>query len=249
MKKILALSLTLLALTPAAAVAGTPSPVVGQTLCDAATQRCITVGPSDCIMQLNPDVWQVTQFLGIAGIPCPKVGAPGNLNWSAIAAVNPIGATVPVIGVPVTLASYCNAYTDYGAKTAATGDLPAKVGTPPALFAACNADPSIPHFSRYANEPVADPEPAPPTTKPAVAAPVSTKDVGCAAVALGKSKVAVRAMNLKCTTARNMLAAYLRRGVEPKGYICVRAKAGKVRSASCGKPGRASTRVTGRWRG
>lgn len=81
--------------------------------------------------------------------------------------------------------------------------------------------------------------------KPASAAPAKVKS--CAPIAHGKKRVAVTSLGMQCGPARNVLARYMRRGIEPRGWVCARLGVGKVRAASCGTPGRSAKRVVGRW--
>lgn len=82
-----------------------------------------------------------------------------------------------------------------------------------------------------------------PTTNPTTAA-------RCAPLAYQRRRVAVTARGASCTTGRNIMAAYLRRGVEPRGWVCVTARQGRSRAASCARVGRARSgpRVSGTWR-
>lgn len=81
-----------------------------------------------------------------------------------------------------------------------------------------------------------------------VVADPPAKAATCAPIAVGKRKAAVTSLGLACASARNVLARFIRSGVEPRGWVCSRLSAGKLRSASCGTPGRAAKRIVGRWR-
>lgn len=72
--------------------------------------------------------------------------------------------------------------------------------------------------------------------------------VDCTDVAYAGNAVDVTAAGVACTPARTMLAAYLKRGVEPAGFVCVKLAVGKQRTAKCASAGRANRAVTGRWR-
>lgn len=267
MKIFVLLLITLATLTVVpTANASQPPPPVGTTVCDQ-NSKCLTVGVNDCIKQtgdypqFNTTNYEISQFQGIAGM-CGNT----RVGKSGMAGVQVKNGAVAIASVMEPepgsmLYSYCQAYYDADAATPVNGaegvydpnDSPARMDTPQALFDTCNAstDTSVRHFTRWANQPyvpaakpVADPEAAEP-----VATPTAQKTTKCDAVAFGKAKVAVTALGINCNSGRNMLARYLRRGVEPKGYVCVTAKAGKVRVATCGTPGKAATKVTGRWRG
>lgn len=274
--KIFALLLIILATLTVVptANASQPPPPVGTTVCDQVTpSRCATINAADCVRQTGdyPQFaatnYQISQYLGIVGMPCPT-DAFSPLRRSAWITVQVKDGSITEsyledINATNIVSGYCSAYLDLvnratgGAEgTYMADDYPAKMTTPPALFDRCNAEaaaktPGVAKFTRWANQPyvpaakpVADPEAAEPVT-----APTAQKTTKCDAVAFGKLKVAVTALGINCNSGRNMLARYLRRGVEPKGYVCVTAKAGKVRVATCGTPGKAATKVTGRWRG
>lgn len=82
-----------------------------------------------------------------------------------------------------------------------------------------------------------------PTTNPTTAAT-------CAPIAYQRRRVAVKATGASCTTGRNLMAAYLRSGTEPRGWVCVQARQGRSRAASCARVGRARSgpRVSATWR-
>jgi len=88
--------------------------------------------------------------------------------------------------------------------------------------------------------------PANPTPDPVVEPPA--KAVTCAAITVAKKRVAVTSAGLQCSSARNVLARFMRNGTEPAGWVCSRLSSGKARSATCGTPARAAKRIVGRWR-
>jgi hypothetical protein len=93
--------------------------------------------------------------------------------------------------------------------------------------------------------------------KPEVAQPVTTTTAPlrrCAAFKVGKKRVAVTSRGVACAPARNLLARFVKRGVEPAGYTCVKIRLGRQVAAKCAKSkgkARAAARpivVEGRWR-
>lgn len=89
------------------------------------------------------------------------------------------------------------------------------------------------------------------TKPPESTQPAALQTTRCASVTIPRRRVAVTARGMSCVPARTIIARYIARGIEPRGWICVQARAGAARSASCGKAasGRARTvRVSARWR-
>lgn len=83
-----------------------------------------------------------------------------------------------------------------------------------------------------------------PTTNPTAAAT-------CASITYRRKRVAVESYTVRCTVARTIMARYLTRGIEPRGWVCVQARAGSMRTSACGRPATSrarAVRVTGRWR-
>lgn len=76
----------------------------------------------------------------------------------------------------------------------------------------------------------------------------------CAAFKVGAKSVAVTSRGVACAPARNLLAKFVRRGVEPAGYTCVKVRLGRQVAAKCAKAkgkSRAAAKpivVEGRWR-
>jgi len=77
----------------------------------------------------------------------------------------------------------------------------------------------------------------------------------CAAFKHGRKNVAVTSRGVACAPARNLLARFVRRGVEPAGYVCVKVRLGRMVAAKCRKvpsgKARAAAKpivVEGRWR-
>jgi hypothetical protein len=86
-----------------------------------------------------------------------------------------------------------------------------------------------------------------------VEGPVTTdaKLQSCKAFKHGKKNVRVTSRGVACGDARNMLAKYVKRGVEPEGYTCLRLKLGKTRAAKCVKSSKGKAKpieLEGRWR-
>jgi hypothetical protein len=94
-----------------------------------------------------------------------------------------------------------------------------------------------------ATNPTVNP-PTIPTTNPTTAAT-------CAPLTYRRKRVVVASYSVRCTTARTIMARYLTRGIEPRGWVCVQARAGRMRTSACGRPARSrarAVRVTARWR-
>lgn len=75
----------------------------------------------------------------------------------------------------------------------------------------------------------------------------------CAAFKNGRKRVAVTSRGVACRPARNLLARFVRRGVEPTGYVCVKVRLGRMVAAKCKKTTTSRARalpivVEGRWR-
>lgn len=84
------------------------------------------------------------------------------------------------------------------------------------------------------------------TTPPVESTPAKAQT--CAPINYAGRRVAVRSTGQQCGTARNILARFMRRGIEPRGWVCTRLAVGRARSATCGTPARSAKRIVGRWR-
>lgn len=101
----------------------------------------------------------------------------------------------------------------------------------------------------YTMDPMPGTTPPDPTVadpKPVVAEPA--KPQSCVAIVVAKKRVAVTSTGQECSSARNILARFMRSGAEPRGWVCTRLAAGRSRSATCGTPSKAAKRIVGRWR-
>lgn len=96
----------------------------------------------------------------------------------------------------------------------------------------------------------------PTETTPVVASPTTTTAPlrRCAAFKYGRKNVAVTSRGVACAPARNMLARFVKRGVEPSGYVCVKVRLGRLVAAKCRRVNAAKARaakkpivVEGRW--
>jgi hypothetical protein len=142
-------------------------------------------------------------------------------------------------------------------ESANPGGPPALVGGYPGLktnhdllLQVCGIDSLIP--------PTGDttPEPTEPVAQTPVVDPTTTTAalVKCAAFKVGVRSVAVTSRGVACAPARNLLARFVKRGVEPSGYTCVKVRLGRQVAAKCAKSkgkSRAAAKpivVEGRWR-